>query len=131
MRVVGLGEGAVITSRQFGAERGVFEFISCFNISIENLDFKTSALGRAVLFFEASRDIVVAESSISITANTSIGVQIVNCAGKIMLSGDLFYGNLSRRTDIIRVLGLDVTTIAQSLSLTSLMTSQATPSPLR
>ena len=109
VRVVGLGGGAVITSRQFGAERGVFEFISCFNISIENLDFKTSALGRAVLFFEASRDIAVAESSISITADTSIGVQIVNCAGEIVLSGDLFYGNISRRTDMIRVLGLDVT----------------------
>lgn len=109
VRVAGFGVGAVITSGRFGAERGIFEFISCSNISIENLDFRTSSLGRAVLFFEACRDIIVESSSFPVTANSSIGVQIVNCAGEITLTGDLFYGDPSRRMDTTNVMGLDVT----------------------
>lgn len=109
VRVVGVGEGAVITSGRFGARRGIFEFISCTNISVENLSFDTSAIGRAVMFFEACRDIVVLESSFPVIANSSIGVQMVNCAGEISLTGDLFYGDPARREGTTNVLGLDVT----------------------
>lgn len=109
VRVVGLGEGAVITSGLFGARRGIFEFISCTNISIENLDFRTSVLGRAVLFFEASRDIAIAESSFPVTANSSVGVQMINCAGEISLMRNLFYGDPNRTMAATNEIGLDVT----------------------
>jgi hypothetical protein len=108
VRVVGLGEDAIITSDGFGGEEGFFEFISCSNISIENLDFSTSNLGKAVLFFEACRDITIVESSFPVTKNSSSGVKIVNCAGTITLTGDLFYGNGFRSIVPIGVLGLDV-----------------------
>lgn len=109
VRVVGLGNRTTIVSRPFGAQRGIFEFISSANVSIENLSFATSAIGRAILFFQACRDIRVVDSLFLINATSSQGVQLLQCAGDISLSGNLFYGDPSKDSSRLHPLGLDVT----------------------
>lgn len=108
LRVVGLN-GASITSNRTGSVRGLFEFINCVNVSIEDLNFVTSPIGRAVLFFEACRDVSVSGSRFPVTAKSSLGVQLLQCAGEIELSNDLFYGDPTIDPQRRHPLGVDVT----------------------
>ena len=108
LRVVGLNN-ATITSGRFGAVRGIFEFINCRNVSIENLAFVTSGLGRATLFFEACRDVSVSRNLFSVNEMSSLGVQILHTAGDVRLSENTFYGDSSASPYRRHLLGVDVT----------------------
>lgn len=108
LRVVGLN-GTAIKSGRFGADRGIFEFINCTDVSIEDLDFVTSAIAKSVLFFEACRNVSVANSRFPVRATSSLGVLILHCAGHIRLDGNLFYGDPSGNANRLHPLGLDIT----------------------
>ncbi len=110
LKVEGLN-GTTITSGRFGAVRGIFEFINCTNVTIEGLHFEISAIARATLFFEACRDVSIAKSSFPVTTQSSIGVQILQCAGDILLSENRFYGDPAQASEMRRLnpLALDIT----------------------
>lgn len=108
LRMVGLEDNNTITSSIFGGNRGIFEYIQCTNVSIENLNFAASALNSATLFFQASTDIRVTSCSLSLTSQSTIGVQLLHCAGDIALMNDTFYGNGDEVADNLFPLGLDM-----------------------
>ncbi len=100
----------ITTSTLATNEVGNFEFIGCSNVSIEGLDFKTSLIGKSILYFEASSDITVSSSSFSVESLASRGLTLRNCAGDILLSNNTFYGDPQRiTTDSFYSLGLYVT----------------------
>lgn len=109
VRVVGLDSNNIITGGRFGAQRGIFEFISCSNISINGLNFATTPIGKSILFFEACRDITITNSSFPLVSIASRGVQMLQCSGVISLFRDLFYGDPEQTTQDTHPLGLDIT----------------------
>lgn len=113
LHVVGLGADAGVAGGEFssgGGEKGIFEFVNCTNTTIESLGFSTTAIGRAILYFEASRDIRVESCTFPVTARSSRGVQMLQCTGDISLRNDTFYGdpNIQDSTNL-HPLGLDMT----------------------
>lgn len=111
VRVVGLHSNTSITSSIYGVVRGTFEFINCTNITIENLNFTTSPLGRSILFFQATTDIEISGCSFQVSEVSSLGVEILHCAGEIYLTRNVFYGGVSQINSEKdpNVLALDVT----------------------
>lgn len=109
VRIVGLESNNTITSGNFGANRGVFEYIQCTNVSVENLNFAVSAINRATLFFHASTDIQVIGCSFFLTAQSTLGVQLLHCAGDIELMNNTFYGNGNEVVDSLNPLSLYLT----------------------
>ena len=108
LRIVGLGDNITITSGLFGGNRGIFECIQCTNVSIENLNFATSAINKATLFFQASMDIRVIECSFYLASQSTLGVQLLHCAGNIALTNNTFYGSGNEVADSLSPLGLDI-----------------------
>ena len=114
LRVVGLGSDAGVIRGESdrsasGGGRGIFEFANCTNITIDHLGFSTTAIGRAVLYFEASRDIRVESCTFPVTARSSQGVKMLQCAGNISLYNDTFYGDPTQDSTNLHPLGLDMT----------------------
>ena len=94
IRIVGLhNNSTLLTDRTIGGCRGIFEFELCTNVTIENINFGFSGIGRATLFLEASRDIRVSGCTFPVTAQGSRGLWLRQCAGDITLSNNVFYGN--------------------------------------
>ena len=109
VRITGLESNNTIISEYLGGNRGIFEFVSSTNISIENLNFATSTIGRATLHFRECNVIQITNCRFTITAIGSFGVQLLQCAGEIRLFDNEFYGNPFQDSDNLNLLALDVT----------------------
>lgn len=93
LRIVGLGEVS-LTSRVGGSE-AFFQFMNCSNVTIENVHFLSTFIGRAVLYVQDTRDFSITNSSIPVTKLASRGIQLDTCSGPISITNVHFFGDLS------------------------------------
>ena len=99
LRIVGLHERSTVhVENSGGGCTGYFEFIQCANVSIENINFAFSGIGRTTLLFEASQDVQVTGCSFPVTAVASGGVWLKQCSGDIILHNNTFHGDSEQFT---------------------------------
>jgi len=94
LRIVGLHERSKVqVENRGGGCTGYFEFIQCANVSIENINFAFSGIGRTTVLFEASQDIQVVGCTFLVTAIASGGVWLRQCSGDVLLLNNTFHGD--------------------------------------
>lgn len=93
LRIVGIGN--VMVNSSVGGYRGLFEFRNCSNVSIESIRFTTVFTGRAVLFFEESRDINIINCVIPVTNLAGTGIYFHSCAETVNITNSRIFGDPS------------------------------------
>ena len=88
------GDGDVTINSVNLGDRGLFNFTSCSNVTITNLNFIVNIPGRAALWFNYSSDVTVVNCSFSSATATSEGIRVRNPFGDWLIEGCSFMGNV-------------------------------------
>ena len=95
--IIGIGE-EVNVQLQLGRHLGNIEFHNSSNITIANINFVSSIVGKAIIYVTETTELYISNCVLPVYATGSYGIWLVDMYGENTITDTLFYGTTSSRT---------------------------------
>ena len=95
--IIGIGE-EVKVQLQLGRHLGNIEFHNSTNITIANINFVSSIVGKATIYVTETTELYISNCVLPVYATGSYGIWLVNMYGENTITDTQFYGTTSSKT---------------------------------
>ena len=93
LSITGYKGQSVLDSDLSGNQRGVLNIKDSHNVSITNIDFTTSIVGRATIYITNTSDVIISNVLLPIYSTQSNGILLLNAYNDVSISDVSFHGN--------------------------------------